>query len=510
VSAALVSGTVLYTSVWQTPGDGNAWYGQHDLSKMNYQGQTWNWYYQGYRPVLASVFNPGSGSRFNAMFVRNGGMTPGQLQVVNNAISTYMQTNAIPGLSLAISRNGELVYAKGFGQADQGANEWVHPNHRFRIASVSKTLTAAAAVKLMDCCGLDLDQPVFGNGGILGNSFGTPPYSTRELAITTRHLLTHTTGWTADGVWQVGGSDPDAVVDWELDNHEPASTPGTVYQYMNADFVTAGRVIERRSGLTYERFVQQELLEPSCVTDMEIGGATLAERKPNEVVYYGGSPYALNPSRMDANGGWIARPIDLLLFMRRIDGDSTMADLLQPDGFTAMQTGSMPNPGYGLGTLLNGTWWGHNGCMDGTISFLVQRNDGLAYAVVCNTRPAADSCCWVLRGVVDGIVTALEGANAWPDYDLFPCTIPSGPAPSGLTVPRTFYVDQTSNCLIKNGRYQACNSILGGPFTLVNQAVGVICSGDSVFIHGGSYNESVFINRGVTLRSYSGSAVIGQ
>ncbi|HYT60876.1 MAG TPA: serine hydrolase [Haliangiales bacterium] len=508
VSVANITGAARYSSVWKNPGNGSAWYSFNDLSKMNYQGESWNWYYQGYRPVFASVFDIGGGDRFNVIFCRNGGLSPTRLQTINSAINTYMQDNGVPGLSLAISRQGRLVYAKGFGLADQGANEWVHPNHRFRIASVSKTFTAAAALKLADCCGLNLDQAVFGSGGILGNSFGTPPYSNREKAITTRHLLHHVTGWTTDGVWQVGGSDPNDVVDWQLDNTEPASPPGTSYQYMNADYVTAGRVIERRSGRTYEQFVQDELLAPSCITDMEIGGSTLAERKSNEVVYYGGTPYGLNPERMDANGGWIARPIDLLLFLRRIDGDSSKADLLSANSIMQMQTGSATNAGYGLGLLLNGSWWGHNGCMDGTISFLVYRTDGLAFAVTCNTAPAGDGCCWNLRSVINGIINTLDAANAWPNLDLFPCDIPAGDPPVGLANPRDLYLDKSSICLFQNGNKDC--SIFGGPFNTVGSALGVVCDGDSLFIRTGSYNETVFFNRYMTVRSYDGTAVIGK
>jgi CubicO group peptidase (beta-lactamase class C family) len=510
VSAAVIGGVPRYAGLWRKPGDGSSWYSQHDLSEVNYQGQSWNWYYQGYRPVLTSVHVTGAGRRFNMIVHRNGGMTPNNLQTIDTAIQQYMNDKGVPGLSLAISRNGELVYAKGFGQADQGANEWVHPQHRFRIASVSKTITAAAVLRLQDHCGLDLDDTVFGANGLLGNSFGTPPYSTREQQITVRHLLHHTTGWSSsqDGIWQVGGDDPDPAIDWQLDNTQPGSTPGTAYDYMNTDYVTAGRVIERRIGKSYRQFCKDELLGPSCITDMDIGGTTLAERKPGEVVYYGGSPYSLSPSRMDANGGWIAKPMDLLLFLRRIDGDTAQADLLQPDSITAMQTGSTPNMGYGLGLVLQNDWWGHNGCMPGTIAFLVYRNDGLAFAVTCNTRPADDSCAWTLRGVIDGVIDTLDAANAWPNYDLFPCSTPSGPAPKGLADPRNFYVDGPANCLFQNG-VKTC-SFLSGPFAKVVSAYNISCSGDVLNIRAGSYNETLTFNKLMTVRSYDGSAVIGK
>ena len=519
MSAAYIGGAARYSGVWKQPGDGVTWFSHRDLSEMNYQAQSLNWYYQGYRPVLASVHVTGAGRRFNMIVHRNGGMSASHLDTINDTISAYMNNNGVPGLSVAISRNGELVYAKGFGDADVAANEWVHPNHRFRIASVSKTLTSAAVLKLADHCGLDIDDTVFGANGILGTSFGTPPYSARERAITVEHLLYHTTGWTntangtTDGIWNVGGSDPDAAIDWQLDTQEPVNQPGTYYDYMNTDYVTAGRVIEKRSGKTYERFVQDELLTPSCVTEMEIGGSTLEERKPNEVVYYSGdngNPYALNPSRMDANGGWIARPIDLLLFLRRIDGDSAQADILQPDSLAAMRTASgEPGGGanYGLGLLLDSTEWGHNGCMSGTISFLVYRNDGMAFAVTCNTDPATDSCAGVIKGAMNALIDTLNAANAWPNIDLFPCTVPAGPAPKTMADPRTFYVDGGSVCAFVNGQ-QLC-SFPGGPFKTVNQGNSIICSGDRLYIRAGSYNESVTFNRYMTVRSYDGTAVIG-
>jgi CubicO group peptidase (beta-lactamase class C family) len=446
VRAAVIAGVARYAGVWKKPGDGVSWYSQHSLPAVNYQGESWNWEYQGYRPVFVSAFVKNGAPRFNAIWFNNGGMTPGNLKTINDAIATYMSDNNVPGLSLAISRQGQLVYAKGFGSADQAADESVHPNHRFRIASVSKPITAAAVLKLRDHCGLNLDDTVFGPNGLLGNSFGTPPYSAREQAITVRHLLYHTSGWTTDGIWQVSGSDPDDAIDWQLNNAsgEPTSFPGTSYTYMNIGFCTAGRVIERASGKSYEQFVKDELLRPSCVTDMEIGGATLLERKPGEAVYYGGNPYGLNPSRMDAHGGWIARPIDLLLLLRRIDGNSANAELLENASLTAMLTPSMapgPNGGgtnYGLGMVVNSTWWGHNGAMDGTIAFMVYRNDGIGFAFTCNTRPPNDQFAGGLRSVVNGIINTLNAANAWPAYDLFPCNVPPGGEPTGLSDPEIF------------------------------------------------------------------------
>src|SRR5207244_1935852 len=85
-----------------------------------------------------------------------------------------------------------------------------------------------------------------------------------SLAITVRHLLSNTSGWTDDGqVWNNAyGADHAAIIGWQLDNDNPTQAPGTFYQYQNIDFVVAGRVIEALSGQTYEHYVQNQVQAP--------------------------------------------------------------------------------------------------------------------------------------------------------------------------------------------------------------------------------------------------------
>jgi len=161
---------------------------------------------------------------------------------------------------------------------------------------------------------------------------------------------------------------------------------------------------------------------------MEVGGVGLAGRKPGEARYYdvgGSDPYAvINPRRMDAHGGWIAKPIDLLLFLRRINSDPTHTDILSSSSMTQMQTGSVPNSDYGLGLfgLSSGSSWGHNGTMSGSVAFLVQRNDGFSFAFAINTQAADtnDVSGSTLRGTIDGLINTISTNNGWPVYDLFP------------------------------------------------------------------------------------------
>jgi CubicO group peptidase (beta-lactamase class C family) len=206
------------------------------------------------------------------------------------------------------------------------------------------------------------------------------------------------------------------LIGWVLDNRPLKNDPSKMYEYLNFGFCVLGRIIEKVTSQGYEDHLRQGVLKQCGITGMQIGGDTLAERKPREVVYYGGNPYALKPRRMDAHGGWLATPIDLLRLMARTDGFGAKTDVLYPPTEATMYSGSSANLGYGLGWIVASDYRGHNGAMSGTIGFLVRRNDGYSFAVLANTRPSGDTFCYELKGVLDIIVT---GVSKWPDYDLF-------------------------------------------------------------------------------------------
>lgn len=92
------------------------------------------------------------------------------LKHVDSAMTGLLKDWRIAGASVAIVKEGRLVYAKGFGYADKESKDPVTPNHLFRIASVSKLVTAVAVMKLAEEGKLDLDDKVFGDEGLLNDS----------------------------------------------------------------------------------------------------------------------------------------------------------------------------------------------------------------------------------------------------------------------------------------------------------------------------------------------------
>ena len=422
VCACQVGNDVRYCAIWRKP-FGDPWWAYSSLSGANYQTETWNAVYQGCRTEFVSAYTFNGQARFNGQWAANGGMGFDCLGLIDAGIRAYMDQTDTTGVTLGIMVDGRLVFARGWGHADAENDEWAGPLHRYRIASISKPVTAAAILELVEANQFDLDDTVFGNGALFGTQFGNGSYSTWERQITVRHLLTHTTGWTSDGpMWDNSyGANHNAIMDWTLDSNNPSSQPGSMYQYMNLDYHALGRLIEQESGQSYENYCRSVLAQCG-ITGMEIGNQTKAGRLPMEVVYYapdGGDPYSdIHPARMDANGGWIGTVIELLQFLRRVDDAPTPPDVLTQVSRDEMRTGTTANMTYGLGWFWDGsTYEGHNGCMTGTSSFLINRPNGVAYAVLANKRT---NCSWELKAAVDGIISQLEAKNEWPSYNLFP------------------------------------------------------------------------------------------
>ncbi|MFC6997502.1 serine hydrolase domain-containing protein [Rufibacter roseus] len=344
---------------------------------------------------------------------------------VDSAVHAFMRKHNVPGVSIAITKDGRLVHVKGYGYADVEAREPVTPSSLFRIASISKPITGIAFVKLAEEGKISLDAKVFGTGGILGTTYGTKPYSKGITDITVRQLLNHTSGG-----WVNDNNDPmftnptmtaDELITWTLDNRPLDNTPGTAYAYSNFGYSILGRIIEKVTGQTYEQYVQTEILKPLGITSMQVGGNTLADRKPNEVKYYGqqgGQPYIYNITRMDAHGGWLANATDLVKLTAFVDGFASKPDVLKPESIEQMTTASTVNPRYALGWMVNerNSWW-HTGSLPGTFTMLARTSGGFSWAILTNTRTTNPD----FGKDIDRLVwTAInDSTTVWPNQDLF-------------------------------------------------------------------------------------------
>jgi CubicO group peptidase (beta-lactamase class C family) len=310
----------------------------------------------------------------------------------------------VPALSVAIARNGQFVFDQGFGfnqgfavgkQKDMGP---ANMSSLFRIADVTKPITAVTIFTLIEQGKLNLTDKVFGTSGILGTKYGKAPYKQYVTGITVDNLLTHTCGgWPADStdpMFRFNSWDQAKLIGWTLENLPLTSPPGQHWAYSNFGYCLLGRVIEQISGQPYADYVESTILAPCGISDMRIAGNTLKQRAPNEVVYvgqYNEDPYKMNIARMDSDAGWLATPSALVQFLDHVGGSGSIPSLLKPETIRIMTTPSPVYPAtsaakYARGWMVGmGNMW-HNGSLPGSTTIMVRTATGLCWAALANTR----------------------------------------------------------------------------------------------------------------------------
>lgn len=366
--------------------------------------------------------------------------------LIDTEMERFMSNWELSGASLALARDGKLVYAKGYGYADSQAGEEVEPYHLFRVASISKLITATGIMKLAEEGLLSLDDRVFGPDGILSQEPYTNYRDKRVEDIEVRHLLNHSGGWT--NRW----GDPmfmPSVVAKKLGKDLPVSDediisfmldkrlhfkPGGMSSYSNLGYVILGKVIEQVSNQSYEDYIKGSVLLPLGIYDMQLGNSHLDQLNPLEVRYY--EPFDSNLTSdysvaeqmvprvyggndihtLGAAGGWIASSTDLMKFMLAIDGNPVPADIISPESVKLMTTpielGYHP---YGWRGVQAGERY-RTGTLAGTSTLMVNRDDGISYVVLFNSstwkgpKLAND----IRRMMHKGIAKT----NEWADFDL--------------------------------------------------------------------------------------------
>ena len=372
-----------------------------------------------------------------------------ELSVLDSAVHRFIQKQGVVGASVGIVKDGQLVYAKGFGHADMDTREEVAPHHQFRIGSLSKLITTVAIMKLREEGRLSLDDKVFGEGGILRGELYQGIKDKRAYDITVEHLLSHTAGWSkrtygdpmfiplkiAEEMNTPAPADLNTIIQFVLSKPIPYQ-PGTRYDYSNFGFCLLGKVIEAVSDESYERYVQNNLLAPLSIYGMRLAKNRPEDRFEDEVRYYDLSPnnirpsiygtgevvpntYSFNVEALSAAGGWVATPTDLLRFLVAVDGLNTAPDILSNESLLAMIEPAGGKPYGWRGASIGGTWW-RTGTLAGTSALMKRFENGISWVVLTNTSNRRSD---YFNGRFSNMLqNELAQLNEWPDRDLFTST----------------------------------------------------------------------------------------
>lgn len=187
---------------------------------------------------------------------------------MDGIMAAHMTDHEVLGATVAIVRDGELIFSKGYGFADADRRVPVDPaTTLFRIGSVTKAFTWVAVLQLRDQGLLDLDRDV-------NDYLDFPIPDTYDQPITLRHILTHTPGF-EDRVFGLFGETGELARGEWLRRNMPARVrpPGTLPSYSNYASALAGSIVERVSGLSWEEYVETRILVP-------LGMAYASSREP--------------------------------------------------------------------------------------------------------------------------------------------------------------------------------------------------------------------------------------
>ena len=308
----------------------------------------------------------------------------------------------LPGLSVAVGIDGDIVWAEGFGFADLETRIPVSPDHRFRIGTASNVLTAAAVGRLIEQERLKLDEQI---------QTYVPEFPKKQWPVTLRQLMAHTAGVRNDG----GDEGPllsehcerPADAFEHFADRDLRFEPGTQYAYSSYGWIVVSAAVEAAAGKPLLTFIQEQIFDPVGMRDTRADSVTkeIVERVTPYFPKFSADPrFGPDPMRdidLSCYAGasvFLSTPSDLVRFAMAVNAGK----LLQPATVQLLQTSqrlsSGEETGYGLGWDLETVSLlgeptravGHDGdVLGGTVGSLTTFPDrGLAVSVLSNTSYA--------------------------------------------------------------------------------------------------------------------------
>ena len=319
----------------------------------------------------------------------------------DDALDRSVLSGGSDAVSVAVSIDGEIVHQAAMGARVPDTLDVVETSDKFRIASISKTITAITVLQLVEEGLVGLDDPI---GSVVADAVGVPSPSGGVAELTVRKLLTHTSGFPAyENLFfrkQVESCEEAAAVGVSR------SLQGAGFRYSNMNFCVLGLLIEQLTGRDYEQVVYERLLTPLGISGMRL--APTSDPGPGEVVHRS-VPGRNYMEVLGGAGAWVASPTDLVTIFDSLDLDTPGWKPLDAGTVAAMKTAAndplAPDRGYGMGVILyGGGAAGHTGTIESTHAMVLDRADNVTWAVTVSGENPSDTV--RLAGMVDRALAA--------------------------------------------------------------------------------------------------------
>jgi serine beta-lactamase-like protein LACTB len=324
---------------------------------------------------------------------------------IRRAISAWMQQHRAPALSVAIALDGQPAWSAGFGHADPAHGVLATSRTSYRLASVTKSITATAVMMLAERGVLDLDAPI---------QRYCPAYPAKRWTVTARLLLAHLGGVRHHSLLEVIRPNTrhfesvTAALEY-FKNDDLVAQPGTEYNYSSLGYTILGCAIEGASGTSYASFVRENIFVPAGMTNTIPDDAR--KPSPSGTAYFSKglwykvtgklarrtSAQSIDVSDRLPAGGMLSTVDDVLRFAIALQHGHLVSDSARELMWTRQRTSDgKPLQFYGLGWLVGDAdsirpkrvW--NDGGQPGTRTFLYLRpTQGIIIALMTNMDGAA-------------------------------------------------------------------------------------------------------------------------
>jgi CubicO group peptidase (beta-lactamase class C family) len=337
------------------------------------------------------------------------------LQAVDAFLQAQVEANRIPGVAVAIVQNDRIIFLKGYGEAAPG--QPVTPQTQFYLGSVTKSLTALAAMQLVEQGKLDLDAPV--QKYLPWFEVADPQTS---VAIRVRNLLNHTSGLSEKG-------DPNAsAVTSNLEEQaqllryvRPNAPVGSQFQYYNQNYRLIGLLIEKVSGQSYGDYLDSHIFAPlgmAASTTHPADAPQLAQGYSRVFGFALPQSQRFNPGGLPS--GYVITTAEDMAHYLLAQLNNTQADgsqMLQPALLAQMRT---PPAGigseYGMGWMVmeNGNTLAHGGALEYFQSFVaLGLKEKIGFVILYNQN-SMENMLFENNALRDGLLALLNAKTPSP------------------------------------------------------------------------------------------------
>lgn len=287
------------------------------------------------------------------VFAQTQSLPQPEVYKVERVLTEAMTTHQIPGASVGIVMNGVPVWTHGYGMADVEGDVVARATTEYRLGSISKPLSAVAAMTLVQQGKLDLDAPV---------QKYCPAFPQKQWPITTREVLSHTSGirhYTEQDNDVPHGAENTKHYDSineglaKFENDPLLFQPGTQFHYSTYGYTVVGCVVEGASGEKFYDYLKQAVLDPAGMTHTVVDN--LQAIIPNRTRYYDLlDGHVINAGLMDSSykipgGGLLSTVNDLSNFMVAMMKNEVLSAQTTALMWTPVKTSDGKTSGYGLG-----------------------------------------------------------------------------------------------------------------------------------------------------------------